>query len=78
MAKCVQVVGQGVPSRLSDDDAFQIVERDHDGQYCSKAIWRNFYDLNRKPRSYVSLGKRDSIRATDEGFAAREAAHATT
>jgi hypothetical protein len=24
---------------MSDDDAFQVVERDHDGDYCSKSVW---------------------------------------
>jgi hypothetical protein len=43
MAKCIQVVGQGIPVRMSDDDAFQVVERDHDGQYCSKNVWRDWY-----------------------------------
>lgn len=43
MAKCFQVVGQGVPVRMSDDDAFQIVDRDKDGQYCSKKFWREWY-----------------------------------
>jgi hypothetical protein len=40
VAKCFQVVGQGIPVRMSDDDAFQIVERDHDGQYCPKSVWK--------------------------------------
>lgn len=40
MAKCFQVVGQGVPVRMSDEDAFQIVDRDHDGQYCPKHVWK--------------------------------------
>lgn len=40
MAKCVQIVGQGIPARVSDEDAFQIVDRDHDGQYCPKSVWR--------------------------------------
>lgn len=43
MAKCVRVVGQGVPVRLSDDDAFQLVERDHDGEYCNKKFWKTWY-----------------------------------
>lgn len=43
MAKCIQVVGQGIPVRLSDDDAFQVVERDHDGQYCSKKLFKHYY-----------------------------------
>jgi len=40
MAKCIQLVGQGVPVRMSDEDAFQVVERDHDGQYCPKRVWK--------------------------------------
>ena len=43
MAKCIRIVGQGVPVRMSDADAFQIVERDKDGEYCSKRFWRNWY-----------------------------------
>jgi len=40
MAKCFQVVGQGIPVRMSDEDAFQIVDRDRDGQYCPKHVWK--------------------------------------
>lgn len=40
MAKCFRVVGQGVPVRMSDDDAFQIVDRDKDGEYCPKRVWK--------------------------------------
>lgn len=43
MAKCIRVVGQGVPVRMSDEDAFQLVVRDGDGQYCSKKLWREWY-----------------------------------
>jgi hypothetical protein len=25
---------------MSDADALQIVDRDHDGEYCSKFVWR--------------------------------------
>lgn len=54
--KCVRVVGQGVPIRLSDDDAFQLVHRDGDGEFCSKAFWRRWYkDSGREPlRSRIS------------------------
>ena len=44
MAKCFQVVGQGVPVRMSDADAFQVVERDDDGQYCPKSVWKKERD----------------------------------
>jgi len=43
MAKCIRVVGQGVPVRLSDEDAFQVVERDRDGQYCPKHEFKSWY-----------------------------------
>jgi len=36
MAKCIRVVGQPGPVRVSDEDAFQVVERDRAGQYCPK------------------------------------------
>lgn len=40
MAKCFRVVGQGIPVRMSDEDAFQVVVRDHDGEYCPKRAWK--------------------------------------
>jgi hypothetical protein len=42
MAKCFRVVGQGVPVRMSDEDAFQVVVRDHDGEYCSKRFFKDW------------------------------------
>lgn len=42
MAKCIRVVGQGVPVRMSDDDAFQVVVRDGDGEYCSKRFFKDW------------------------------------
>jgi hypothetical protein len=44
MAKCFQVVGQGIPVRMSDADAFQVVDRDKDGQYCPKHVWKERRD----------------------------------
>lgn len=46
MAKCIRVVGQGVPCRMSDEDAFQVVVRDGDGEYCPKKFWRTWYAPN--------------------------------
>lgn len=40
MAKCFRVVGQGIPVRMSDEDAFQVVDRDFDGEYCPKHVWK--------------------------------------
>lgn len=40
MAKCLRVVGQGRAVRMPDDDAFQVVDRDKDGQYMPKRTWR--------------------------------------
>jgi hypothetical protein len=28
---------------MSDEDAFQIVDRDKDGRYCSKKLWRDWH-----------------------------------
>jgi hypothetical protein len=53
--KCVRVVGQGVPVRMSDADAFQIVHIDHDGEYCSKSFWKKWYDTNKTDRVYHTL-----------------------
>lgn len=25
---------------MSDDDAFQVVDRDRDGEYCPKSVWK--------------------------------------
>jgi hypothetical protein len=44
--KCVQVVGQGIPVRLSNEDARHLVEVDHDGQYCPKSVWKQFHANN--------------------------------
>jgi hypothetical protein len=41
MAKCFCVVGQGVPVRMSDADAFEVVVRDRDGEYCPKHVWKS-------------------------------------
>lgn len=41
--KCVQVVGQGIPARFSDDDARRLVEVDLDGQYCPKSVWKHYH-----------------------------------
>lgn len=40
--KCIRVVGQGVPVRLTNEQAHEIVERDKDGEYCSKSFWKNW------------------------------------
>lgn len=48
--KCVQIVGQGLPVRMSDEDARTIVVVDHDGEYCPKRVWKQFHDHNLDPR----------------------------
>ena len=42
MAKCIRVI-EGFPVRMSDEDAFQVVVRDGDGEYCSKRFWKAWY-----------------------------------
>lgn len=37
---CAQAIGQGMPIRFSREDARQLVEVDHDGEYCKKSVWR--------------------------------------
>jgi hypothetical protein len=37
--KCVQLVGQGIPVRLSNGEAHRIVA-DHDGYYCPKRAFK--------------------------------------
>lgn len=57
--KCVRVVGQGIPVRMSNEDAFQIVDRDRDGEYCPKDFWRRWYDEqgeNGLPRQFARIG----------------------
>jgi hypothetical protein len=60
MAKCFRVVGQGVPVRMSDDDAHQVVVRDGDGEYCSKRFWRTWYAPN---PDFPDKPVRDALRA---------------
>jgi hypothetical protein len=55
--KCVQIVGQGIPARMSDDDAARIV-REGDGQYCPKRVWKNFHDNNADERFRTRVGSR--------------------
>lgn len=52
MAKCIRLVGQGVPVRVTDAEAREIVERDQDGQYCSKSFWRDWYADSGRERAY--------------------------
>lgn len=44
--KCFRLVGQGIPTRMSDADARQVVEIDKDGEYCPKSAWKSFHDNN--------------------------------
>jgi hypothetical protein len=46
--KCIQVVGQGIPVRMSDADAAQVIA-EGDGEYCAKAVWKRFHDRNADP-----------------------------
>lgn len=39
-SKCVQVVGQGIPVRLTNMSAHQLVAVDHDGEYCPKRVFK--------------------------------------
>lgn len=41
--KCVRIVGQGVPVRLSNDDAFRIVHADKAGEYCTRKFFRDWH-----------------------------------
>jgi hypothetical protein len=38
--KCVQIVGQGIPGRFSNEDAHRLVAVEHDGQYCPKRVFK--------------------------------------
>ena len=40
--KCVQIVGQGIPARLSNEDAHRLVAIEHDGQYCPKRVFKEY------------------------------------
>lgn len=43
--KCVRMVGQGVPVRMPDDEAHQIVVHEGDGEYCSKSFWKGWHRM---------------------------------
>jgi hypothetical protein len=52
----VRLVGQGVPHCFSNADAFQIVHRDGDGEYCTKKFfreWRASYQDHPPRRSRI-------------------------
>lgn len=58
MAKCFRVVGQGVPVRMSDDDAHVVVVRDKDGEYCPKHVWKERRDsAYSKEQGHTCLAK---------------------
>ena len=59
--KCVRIVGQGVPIRLSNTDAFQIVHRDHDGEYCTKKFYRDWYGANGEPRARCRINEHGRV-----------------
>lgn len=40
--KCVQIVGQGIVGRFSNEDAHRLVVIDHDGQYCPKHEFKRY------------------------------------
>lgn len=41
--KCIRVVGQGVPCRVTNEVAFRVVDLDKDGEYCSKRFFKEWY-----------------------------------
>ncbi len=49
--KCVRLVGQGVPTRLSNTEAAAIV-REHDGEYCPKSFYRDWWT---RARNYANV-----------------------
>lgn len=52
MAKCVRMVGQGVPYRMCNEEAAQIV-REGDGEYCSKKFFKDWWQANEVPSGAV-------------------------
>lgn len=44
--KCVRIVGQGVPVRVTDEVARRVVEQEHDGEYCPKSFFKDWYARN--------------------------------
>ena len=53
--KCVQVVGQGMPIRVTNADAHTLVAIDHDAEYCPKSVWK-------KHQKYVAENAPDSAK----------------
>lgn len=61
MVKTVLKNGSDVPRRFSDDDAYQIVHVNHDGEYCSKQYWKKFKqagDNDEKPKKKQNRKKK--------------------
>lgn len=42
--KCVRIIGQGIPVRLKDSEAYRIVEIEKDGEYCSKSFYKRWQE----------------------------------
>lgn len=71
--KCVQVVGQGVPIRVSEDDAQALVNIG-DAQYCPRHVWREFYDHStfwqeKGGRQWAALDRKGAIVAPARAYA---------
>lgn len=49
--RCVRIVGQGVPTRLTDAEAAKVV-RQGDGEYCTKEFWKKWWDRAGMPRAF--------------------------
>jgi hypothetical protein len=43
--KCVCQIGQGVPVRMTDAEAAELVA-EGDGEYCSKGFWKTWWDTD--------------------------------
>jgi hypothetical protein len=64
--KCLRIVGQGIPVRMSDADAARIIA-EGDGEYCKKEVWKRFHDTNADP----DFRERVRVRLTPTGRSVR-------
>lgn len=64
--KCVQIVGQGIPGRYSNEDAHRLVAIDFDGQYCPKRVFKEYQKEHPEHPALLRINSQGRIVADDK------------
>lgn len=63
--KCIQLLGQGIPIRVTNDDADFLVRTDHDAEFCPKSVFKEYRKAHPEhpARSRIDV-RRHAVRAS--------------